>query len=77
MKLESNFSEHINKNKSKKFKILMVIEPEFDINNLSALSHNKIMHNIISAELTGDEIIELSKASAISSIELDGDVSIL
>ena len=76
-KIEEKLAKLINDEPGKEFKVIMVTESNTDFNKLELRQFNRLMDNILSATLTGKEIINLSKNNKIISIEPDMEMNIL
>lgn len=75
-KIEVNLKKRATEHLKKEFKVLIVCDESIS-EELSLKGYNKLMKNIVSGSLTGQQILELSLHEKIVSIEEDFKVYIL
>ena len=76
MKIEANLAELIQKEPHKEYKTVIVFDPTKNTDLLKSDKFNRLMNNILSATLTGVEIMELSENDTVISIEPDMEMGI-
>lgn len=74
--IEQNLNKFIEQEPDKEQHIIVVFKPEMN-NDLPEIKNaHKLMDNIFTANMTGEEIIKLSQNEAVVSIESDAEMSI-
>lgn len=76
-KIEINLKNRAMKDPKKEFKVVIVCDENVEPKELSLKGYKKLMNNIVSGKLTGQNILKLSMHEKIVSIEEDIDTYIL
>lgn len=73
-KIHPDLENQINVNQSINHKVIITLTESADIENLPLQKYIKLMDNVLSAELNGNEIFVLAKNSDVLAIEPDAEM---
>ncbi|MDZ7718154.1 MAG: hypothetical protein U5K72_04970 [Balneolaceae bacterium] len=74
--IQTDLENAIRKYPEKSYRVLIVTKEGTNADDLKLEQANKLMDNILSAELKGSKILSLAEHKSVQSIELDEEVRI-